>query len=237
MAQGRQDALARLYDETSSVLNGLLLRILERPEDAEEVLLDVYMKAWKYAARYSDKRGSVQAWLMIMARNAAIDRIRQKRAQPKTLAFEPETTPEPESTEASPEEQTAERERRRKVQIVLRELPPEQREVVELAFFRRPHPRRAGGAFAGTLGHHQEPHPHGPDAPARPDRGARHMSIPKKDPSRAPWNSRRLPRWPLWILPRRPRPPTVPKQLVAEMREAAWLLAESLAPMAPAPVR
>jgi RNA polymerase sigma-70 factor (ECF subfamily) len=135
MAQGRQDALARLYDETSSVLNGLLLRILERPEDAEEVLLDVYMKAWKYAARYSEKRGSVQAWLMIMARNAAIDRIRQKRAQPKTLAFEPEATAEPESAEASPEEQTAERERRRKVQIVLRELPPEQREVVELAFF------------------------------------------------------------------------------------------------------
>jgi RNA polymerase sigma-70 factor, ECF subfamily len=135
MAQGRQDALARLYDETSSMLNGLLMRILERPEDAEEVLLDVYMKAWKYAAKYSDKRGSVQAWLMIMARNAAIDRIRQKRAQPKTMAFELETTPEPESGEASPEEQTAERERRRKVQIVLRELPPEQREVVELAFF------------------------------------------------------------------------------------------------------
>ena len=117
------------------MLNGLLLRILERPEDAEEVLLDVYMKAWKYAGRYSDKRGSPQAWLMIMARNAAIDRIWQKRAQPKTMAFEPETTPEPESTEASPEEQTADRERRRKVQIVLRELPPEQREVVELAFF------------------------------------------------------------------------------------------------------
>ena len=135
MAQGRQDALARLYDETSSMLNGLLLRILEHPEDAEEVLLDVYMKAWKYAARYTDKRGSVQAWLMIMARNAAIDRIRQKRAQPKTLAFEPESTPEPESTEASPEEQTAERERRRRVQLVLNELPPEQREVVELAFF------------------------------------------------------------------------------------------------------
>jgi RNA polymerase sigma-70 factor, ECF subfamily len=135
MAQGRQDALARLYDETSSMLNGLLLRILERPEDAEEVLLDVYMKAWKYAGRYSEKRGSPQAWLMIMARNAAIDRIRQKRAQPKTLAFEPESTPEPESTEASPEQQTAERERRRKVQIILRELPPEQREVVELAFF------------------------------------------------------------------------------------------------------
>jgi RNA polymerase sigma-70 factor (ECF subfamily) len=135
MAQGRQEALATLYDETSPMLNGLLLRILERPEDAEEVLLDVYMKAWKYAARYSDKRGSVPAWLMIMARNAAIDRIRQKRAQPKTLAFESESGPEPESNEATPEEHTAELERRRRVQLVLNELPPEQREVVELAFF------------------------------------------------------------------------------------------------------
>lgn len=135
MAQGRQDALARLYDATSPMLNGLLLRILERSEDAEEVMLDVYMKAWKYAGRYTDARGSVQAWLMIMARNAAIDRIRQKRSQPKTLTFEPETMPEPEAAGASPEEHTGETERRRKVQSLLRELPPEQREVVELAFF------------------------------------------------------------------------------------------------------
>ena len=135
MAQGSQDALASLYDQTSPMLNGLLLRILEHPEDAEEVLLDVYMKAWKYAGRYTEQRGSVVAWLMIMARNAAIDRIRQKRAQPKTLAFEPAVTPEPEANEASPEEQTAESQRRKRVQQVLRELPPEQREVVELAFF------------------------------------------------------------------------------------------------------
>jgi len=135
IALGSQDALARLYDQTSPMLNGLLLRILERPEDAEEVMLDVYMKAWKYSARYTDQRGSVSAWLMIMARNAAIDRIRQKRAQPKTMAFEPAVTPEPETADASPEEQTAEHERRRRVQRFLKELPPEQREAVELAFF------------------------------------------------------------------------------------------------------
>jgi len=135
MAQGSQEALANLYDQTSPMLNGLLLRILERPEDAEEVMLDVYMKAWKYAARYTEQRGSVPAWLMIMARNAAIDRIRQKRAQPRTLNFEPAVTPEPEAADASPEEQTSERERHKRVQQVLRELSPEQREAVELAFF------------------------------------------------------------------------------------------------------
>src|SRR5690242_21034254 len=102
MAQGHQDALAELYDGTSAMVNGLLLRILAHPQDAEEVLLDVFMKAWKYAASYSEKRGSVQAWLLIMARNSAIDRIRAKKAQPATLSFEPEAFPEPVSADATP---------------------------------------------------------------------------------------------------------------------------------------
>jgi RNA polymerase sigma-70 factor (ECF subfamily) len=135
MAQGHQDALAQLYDATSSTINGLLRRMLERPEDAEEVLLDVYMKAWKYAGAYSEKRGSVQAWLVTMARNTAIDRIRQKSAQPKMMAFEPDETPEPVSRDSSPEEQSLDRERRRRVQQVLNELPDEQREALVLAFF------------------------------------------------------------------------------------------------------
>ena len=135
MAEGHQEALARLYDETASMVNGLLLRILAHPQDAEEVLLDVFMKAWKYAASYSEKRGSVQAWLLIMARNSAIDRIRAKKAQPATLSFEPEAFPEPVSADATPEEASVIEERRRRVQQVLNELPREQREVVVLSFF------------------------------------------------------------------------------------------------------
>jgi RNA polymerase sigma-70 factor (ECF subfamily) len=135
MAEGRQDALARLYDETSSMVNGLLLRILAHQQDAEEVLLDVFMKAWKYASSYSEQRGSVQAWLLIMARNAAIDRIRQRRAQPAMLSYEPEFFPEPVSADATPEEASVMQERRRHVQQVLNELPPEHREVVVLSFF------------------------------------------------------------------------------------------------------
>jgi RNA polymerase sigma-70 factor, ECF subfamily len=135
IAQGQQDALAQLYDETSPMINGLLRRMLERPEDAEEVLLDVYMKAWKFAGSYSAERGSVQAWLLTMARNAAIDRIRQRRAQPKVLAFEPELMPEPVSADHSPEEQTSQGERRRRVRQVIDELPREQREALTLAYF------------------------------------------------------------------------------------------------------
>ena len=135
MARGEQEGLARLYDETSPLINGLLLRILEYPQDAEEALLDVYMKAWKNAGTYTRDRGSVRTWLVMMARSIAIDRIRHRRAQPKTSGFEFENGVEFISGAASPEEQTEDEQRRRKVQAVLRELPPEQREVLEMAFY------------------------------------------------------------------------------------------------------
>jgi RNA polymerase sigma-70 factor (ECF subfamily) len=135
MALGQQEALASLYDETCSLLNGLLLRMLERPEDAEEALADVYMKAWKNAASYSPDRGSVQSWLVIMARSIAIDRIRHKRAQPKMAALEFESGVDLKSHGATPEEQTGASQRRTQVQRVLLDLPPEQRQVLVMAFF------------------------------------------------------------------------------------------------------
>lgn len=135
MAQGRQEALTQLYDITSAAVNGLLLRILVRPPDAEEVLLDVYMKAWKNASSYAPARGSVECWLLMMARSIAIDRLRQKRSQMRTIVSEPEHAPEPASPEASPEEQTARGQWRTRILAVLSELPPDQREAIELAFF------------------------------------------------------------------------------------------------------
>jgi RNA polymerase sigma-70 factor (ECF subfamily) len=135
MAQGRQEALAALYDETSPMLNGLLRRMLEKPEDAEEILLDVYLKAWKNAGAYNGQRGSVQAWLVIMARNAAIDRIRQHRAQPRVVGLEIENGVDPISPEDSPETLTASEQRTRRIRAVIGQLPAEQREAVELAFF------------------------------------------------------------------------------------------------------
>ncbi len=135
MAQGRQEALAALYDETSPMINGLLRRMLERPEDAEEVLLDIYLKAWKNAGGYSEKRGSVQAWLVIMARNAAIDRIRHHRAQPRAVCLDADNAIEPEALDDSPEMQSASAQRRRRIQKLIAQLPADQRQAVDLAFF------------------------------------------------------------------------------------------------------
>ncbi len=136
MAQGRQDSLGRLYDETAPLINGLLLRILKHPQDAEEVLMDVYMKAWKNAASYSPDRGCVQSWLVMMARSVAIDRLRQRKTRlVEAAGLTIENAPEPVSSEASPEEQTVRGQRSARVQSVLRELPSEQREAVVMAFF------------------------------------------------------------------------------------------------------
>ena len=134
MARGEQEAMGRLYDASGGMVHGLVLRILEQKEDAEEVTLDVFMKAWRNAPSYSAERGSVMAWLLMMARSMAIDRIRNRKAQPK-VADLPEEWPDPPAPDASPEEQTALGQWRRRVQLALAELPLEQRQALALAFF------------------------------------------------------------------------------------------------------
>jgi RNA polymerase sigma-70 factor (ECF subfamily) len=109
--------------------------MLALPQDAEEVLMDVYMKAWKNAAAYLPERGSVQAWLMMMARSVAIDRIRRRASQPDTTGIDPENAPEPVARETSPEEQTSSGQWRTEVLRALNELPREQRDALMLAFF------------------------------------------------------------------------------------------------------
>jgi len=152
MALKEQDALAELYDQTCSLLNGLLIRMLERPEDAEEALADVYMKAWKNADKYSPDRGSVQSWLVIMARSIAIDRIRQKRAQPNMAAFDWENSVEFVSPGASPEEETGMAQRQRRMQRILAELPPEQRQVLLMALFGGPSHAELAAKLGQPLG-------------------------------------------------------------------------------------
>jgi RNA polymerase sigma-70 factor (ECF subfamily) len=120
MAAGDQAALGELYDATSSLIYGLALRMLSHAQDAEEVVSDVYMKAWRHAANYSRERGSVAAWLVMMTRSIAIDRIRQRRPQQRGAPTLEEIA---EPASRGPSEQA------------LAELPAEQRSLLEMAFF------------------------------------------------------------------------------------------------------
>src|SRR5436305_13500202 len=60
---GNSESLAQLYDETSSLLYGLALRILNDRSDAEEVVLDVYQKVWRTTHTFDASRGTVWGWL------------------------------------------------------------------------------------------------------------------------------------------------------------------------------
>lgn len=135
VAHGDEAALAQLYECTSPIVFGLVLRIVGDRATAEEITLDVYIQAWRQACRYNTERGAASSWLLMLARSRAIDWLRsrvrrsQDREQPLTIAtMLVETGP-------SPEDASAEAGRRRIVGEALTSLTAEQREAIELAFF------------------------------------------------------------------------------------------------------
>jgi RNA polymerase sigma-70 factor (ECF subfamily) len=134
MAHGDEAALGQLYDQTSGIIFALALRMLRRREDAEEVTLDAYTRAWRNSASYDPKRASVTAWLVMMARSIAIDRIRSSAG--KAAKTEPLENPmEQPSGDAGPEMAAWVGQQRERVVHALEQLPAEQRTAVELAFF------------------------------------------------------------------------------------------------------
>ena len=134
IAEGDQSALATLYDATNRLIFGLIVRILGDRATAEEVLLDVYSQVWRQAANYDRKRGAPLAWFMTIARSRAIDRLRAGKKEQQSK--EPlDSIGEVKDVKLSPEEDTAISERKKLVRSALDKLSPEQREVIELAYY------------------------------------------------------------------------------------------------------
>ena len=129
------EALAALYDESSRFLYGLALRILTDRADAEEVILDVYQHIWNHGDLYDDARGSVWSWLAVVTRNRAIDRLRQSSSRRAREAPIEVALDRPGPGEA-PENWSILREERKLVRDALQTLSADQRQAIELAFFR-----------------------------------------------------------------------------------------------------
>lgn len=81
---GDRAALRALHDATAPKLLGLAMRVLKDRAEAEDAMQDAFVKIWQNADRFAATGNSPMAWLVTIARNAAIDRLRRRRVQPLT---------------------------------------------------------------------------------------------------------------------------------------------------------
>jgi RNA polymerase sigma-70 factor (ECF subfamily) len=100
VALGDRVAFSRLYDATSAKLFGVCLRILNNRASAEDALQESFMKVWRNADRYRSNGMSPMTWLITIARNTAIDRLRRRRASGPEDVIEqvPDSAPTPEAS-------------------------------------------------------------------------------------------------------------------------------------------
>lgn len=134
MSAGDQSALAEFYDQSSGMVFGLVFRILNDRNAAEEVTLDTYYQVWRQAQNYSIERGKPMSWVIVIARNRAIDRLRATR-----LSRQEQTPLEDAASfltlEGTPEDSASANERQKIVRMALAQLKLEQRQLIEIAFF------------------------------------------------------------------------------------------------------
>ena len=125
---GDEGAMALLYDRYSSVVYAVALRVLSDGSAAEDILQDVFIQLWRNPQAFNASRGSLTAWLVVIARNRAIDQLRKRRPEVEAAEIVISVDPELEST--------AERKLAiEKVRAVLAGMSAEQRAALEMAFF------------------------------------------------------------------------------------------------------
>lgn len=133
VAQGDREAVMALYDRFSGVLLAVALRVLGQRAEAEDVVQDVFARVWREAGGFNRQRGSAAAWLITLARNRSIDVVRARRRRTEHEADEPEA-PAVDAQE-TPELALSDAQRAAAVRLAMAELRPEQRAVLELAYF------------------------------------------------------------------------------------------------------
>jgi RNA polymerase sigma-70 factor (ECF subfamily) len=136
MSAGETQALAQFYERWSRPVHALVMQLVRDLDDADDVVEDTFYQAWRQASRYESSRGAVSTWIVTIARSRALDRLRSRRRL-REEPLTPVTVLDQLSVGASPDPAAGaeEAERRERVAEALKELPPEQREVLELAYF------------------------------------------------------------------------------------------------------
>jgi RNA polymerase sigma-70 factor, ECF subfamily len=136
IAQQDQAALSTLYDRYARIVYAVAFRSLRSAEESEEIVLDVFAQVWRIADRYDGRKSRVDTWLFMLVRSRILDRLRKlqsrKPSSGEVLDIAEIQVP---TSGVDPLEAAVVSERREQVLLVLSQLPPEQRLVIELAYY------------------------------------------------------------------------------------------------------
>jgi RNA polymerase sigma-70 factor, ECF subfamily len=131
VARADEDALAELYDRYGRVAYGLALRILRDPSLAEDAVQEGFVAVWRSAASFRADRAKPSTWILTLVHRRAVDTVRREQ---RRRADNLDQAPEP-AASAGPDEEAWLRLQRERVQAALRQLPDQQREAIELAYY------------------------------------------------------------------------------------------------------
>jgi RNA polymerase sigma factor (sigma-70 family) len=129
-ARADDGALAELYDRFGHVAYGLALRVVRDPALAEDAVQEAFLTIWRSAARFVPERAKASTWILTLVHRRAVDVVRReqpRRAEPIEVA--------PQASANATEDEAWLRLRRARVQDALRQLPDQQREALELAYY------------------------------------------------------------------------------------------------------
>ena len=135
MRVGDQRALATLYDRWAPLLYAVAFRFLRDANEAEDVVEATFWQAWRQADRYEPVRGTVSTWLSMMCHSRALERARAIRPLSAERLARLRTELERTDGRQDPSREAEWSEQRALIRSAIGELPLEQREAIELAFY------------------------------------------------------------------------------------------------------
>ncbi len=130
VARSDEQALAELYRRFGRLAYGLAFRILRDDALAQDAVQEAFLGAWRAAGRFTAERAKPSTWLLTLVHRRAVDLVRREERR-RTEPLQPDT--EPVGTEATDEAEVATQ--RQTIRQALRQLPAEQREAIELAYY------------------------------------------------------------------------------------------------------
>jgi RNA polymerase sigma-70 factor (ECF subfamily) len=129
-------AFETLYERYGTLVYSVALRVTAEPEVAEDVAQETFLRLWRSPERYDPDRGRFLTWLLSATRNRAVDQVRTQGRRRKRETTTDAPHKEPAATEmADPALAAQLSDVRHTVRTALRDLPPEQRQVIELAYY------------------------------------------------------------------------------------------------------